>query len=355
MNEGLISGAEIINLVAGEAMAADDDSVYFGLGINDPKRIFGTTAGLVEKFGEQRVFDTPTSENAMTGIGIGLALSGVRTIMCHQRLDFFLLAFDQLVNVAAKWHYMYGGQSSVPITIRLIVGRGWGQGPTHSQSFQSIFGHIPGLKVFMPSSPEYMGSLFSQAIKDPNPVVFVEHRWLHSLHISQKNQLSCPDDGIAQLSEGDNITIVSTSYQTIMVEQVIKVLDGVDIGIDHFSLMKVRPMKLDKVFRSLQKTGRLLVVDTGHKTFGVGSEVIAQSFETCLDYITVPPINLGKPSIPDPTSPYLTKDYYITYIDIARSIEKLTGKSFLDRDVINEQLKQQQPHDIPGKWFTGPF
>ena len=133
-------------------MSDDNSVICFGLGATDPKGIFGTTSGLEEKFGHKRVFDIPTSENAMTGIGIGASMTGIKTILTHQRLEFFLLAVDQLVNSAAKMHYMFGGKINIPITIRLIIGRGWGQGPTHSQNLHAWFAHIPGLKVVMPSN-----------------------------------------------------------------------------------------------------------------------------------------------------------------------------------------------------------
>ena len=125
------------------ALSLDEKVMCYGLGVTDPKGIFGTTSGLWEKFGPNRVFDVPISENALTGIGLGLGIEGFRPVMVHQRLDFFLLAMDQLVNGAAKWHYMFGGTMNVPITIRLVIGRGWGQGPTHSQNLQSWFAHIP--------------------------------------------------------------------------------------------------------------------------------------------------------------------------------------------------------------------
>ena len=140
-----LSFAKAINEGLSQAMKIDDSVICYGLGVPDPKGVFGTTVGLQKKFGKERVFDMPASENAMTGVAIGASLNGIRPVMTHQRLDFFLLAMDQLVNNAAKWHYMFGGQSSVPITIRLIIGRGWGQGPTHSQNLQAIFAHIPGL------------------------------------------------------------------------------------------------------------------------------------------------------------------------------------------------------------------
>ncbi len=129
-----ITYAKAINEAMDQAMSMDKNVICYGLGVDDPKGIFSTTLGLKDKFGPERVFDMPTSENAMTGIAIGAALNGIRPVMTHQRLDFFLLALDQLVNNAAKWHYMFGAHLSVPITIRLLVGRGWGQGPTHSQS-----------------------------------------------------------------------------------------------------------------------------------------------------------------------------------------------------------------------------
>ena len=137
-----------------DQLLAQDDSVYvMGLGASDPKGIFGTTLGLVDKYGKERIQDMPISENALTGVGIGSAIVGMRPIMTHQRVDFFLLAMDQLINNAAKWHYMFGNQMNVPIVFRLIMGRGWGQGPQHSQSLHSLFAHIPGLKVVMPSPP----------------------------------------------------------------------------------------------------------------------------------------------------------------------------------------------------------
>ncbi len=144
--------SEAINEALSTAMEMDKSVICYGLGVPDPKGVFGTTLRLQEKFGDKRVFDMPTSENAMTGVAVGASLNGIRPVMIHQRLDFFLLAMDQLVNNAAKWHYMFGEKSSVPITIRLIIGRGWGQGPTHSQNLQAIFSHIPGLKVVMPTT-----------------------------------------------------------------------------------------------------------------------------------------------------------------------------------------------------------
>ena len=141
-----ITYAAAINDAMHVAMRVDESVICYGLGVTDPKGVFGTTIGLEQSFGSARVFDVPTSENALLGIAVGASLAGLKPVVTHQRLDFFLLALDQLVNAAAKWHYMFGGTTSVPITIRLIIGRGWGQGPTHSQNLHAWFSHIPGLK-----------------------------------------------------------------------------------------------------------------------------------------------------------------------------------------------------------------
>ena len=205
--------AEAVNDALSTAMELDPLMICYGLGISDPKAIFGTTKNLAETYGSNRVFDTPTSENAMTGVSIGAAIGGVRSVVTHQRLDFFLLAMDQLVNSAAKWHYTYG--VSVPITIRLIIGRGWGQGPTHSQNLHSWFAHIPGLKVVMPSTSQDAKGLMLSSIFDPNPVVFLEHRWLHnSRGMVPFNDFRTPLGSANIITNGKDITIIGMSYFT---------------------------------------------------------------------------------------------------------------------------------------------
>ena len=155
-----------------DAMNDDPNVLAFGLGATDPRNIFGTMAGLEREFGNARVFDTPISENALTGMAVGLAISGYKPVLTHQRLDFSLLSMDQIVNSAAKWNFMFGGRQSVPLVIRMVIGQGWGQGPTHSQALQSWFAQTPGLKVIMPAFPEDGYNLLRSSIEDPNPVLF---------------------------------------------------------------------------------------------------------------------------------------------------------------------------------------
>ena len=191
--------SQAINEAMFIAMRESNKVVTFGLGVPDPKGVFGTTLGLQEEFGNKRVLDMPTSENSMTGIGIGLSLSGYRPVMVHQRVDFFLLALDQLINNAAKWDFMFGGGQPVPITIRLIVGHGWGQGPTHSQNLQAMFSHIPGIKVVMPTSAYDAKGLLLESIFDDSPTIFLEHRWLHGLESEVPEESYRVPLGIANL------------------------------------------------------------------------------------------------------------------------------------------------------------
>src|SRR3954447_19337170 len=199
--------AEAIRDALTVALAADPAAIVFGLGTDDPKGIFGTTLGLRQQFGGERVFDVPTSENALTGFAVGAALNGLRPVFAHQRLDFALLSMDQLVNNAAKWHFMFGGRRSVPITIRMILGRGWGQGPTHSQNLQAWFAHVPGLKVVMPSTAEDAKGLLLSSIFDDDPVVFLEHRWLHNVRGDvPEGDIRVPLGKARVLREGNDLT-----------------------------------------------------------------------------------------------------------------------------------------------------
>nr|NGX63681.1 Pyruvate dehydrogenase E1 component subunit beta [Candidatus Anoxychlamydiales bacterium] len=214
-------------LEATDQMMALDKSVYLmGLGAPDPKGIFGTTIGLQKKYGSKRVFDMPISENAMMGVCIGSAIQGMRPIITHQRADFFFLAFDQLINNASKWHYMFSNQMKVPIVIRLIIGQGWGQGPQHSQSIHSMLAHVPGLKIVMPSNPYDAKGLLISAIKDDNPVVFLEHRYLHNIDGHVPEDIYDIEIGKAKkISDGNDITILSLSNMTFEAFKAIKVLE----------------------------------------------------------------------------------------------------------------------------------
>ena len=249
----IMTFAKAINEALAEAMRLDSDVICYGLGVPDPKGVFGTTTGLQEKFGDDRVFDMPTSENAMTGIGIGASLYGMRPVITHQRLDFALLSMDQLVNNAAKWRFMFGGQRGVPLTVRMILGRGWGQGPTHSQNLQAWFAHVPGLKVVMPATTEDTKGLLLSSIFDPDPVIFLEHRWLYNLR-GEVTDGDCriPIGEAALLRTGIDVTVVSMSYMTIEALHAIDHLSAQEINCDLIDLRSVHPLDW-KLLRPLLK------------------------------------------------------------------------------------------------------
>ena len=335
------------------AMEQDESVICFGLGVDDPKRIFGTTSGLKEKFGPERVFDMPTSENAMTGVAIGASFNGIRPVMTHQRLDFFLLAMDQLVNNAAKWHYMFGGQTSVPITIRLLLGRGWGQGPTHSQNLQAWFAHIPGLKVVMPTTAADAKGLLLSSIFDNNPVIYIEHRWLHNLEGEvPEGDYRVPIGKAQRLNIGEDISIISNSYMTIEALHAIEILLENGVNCDLIDLRTVSPIDWEMVYSSVKKTGRVLALDTSVSTCSVASEIVARVSMECFNELKCAPQRIALPDCPTPTSPALTKVFDKGAIDIVNIAAKMVGKN-IDTSEISKH--KTYPHDVPGDWFKGPF
>jgi pyruvate dehydrogenase E1 component beta subunit len=289
----------------------------------------------------------------MTGVAIGASLNGIKSVMTHQRIDFFLLAMDQLVNSAAKWHYMFGSQNFIPITIRLIIGRGWGQGPTHSQNLQAWFAHIPGLKVVMPTTPGDAKGLLMSSILDPNPVVFLEHRWLHNAVGEVPSGDYRVPLGVAKIArDGSDVTIVAMSYMTIEALHAADYLATQGISCEVIDLRTIKPLDWDAVIRSVQKTGRLLALDSGFTTGSVAGEVVARVAIDAFKHLKTPPARLAMPDVPEPTSPALTKNFYVRAADIAIQIMSMMGR---DSSSVRVDLPEPTPHDVPGEWFKGPF
>lgn len=336
-----------------------DPSVYImGLGVPDPKGTFGTTVGLQEKFGPERVMDMPTSENAMTGVAIGTAIRGMRPILTHQRVDFFLLALDQLINNAAKWHYMFGDQMTAPIVIRLVMGRGWGQGPQHSQSLQSLFGHIPGLKVVMPSTPYDAKGLLVSAVKDNNPVVFLEHRWLHNIHGPVPEEMYEVPIGKARIiQEGSDITIAACSHMTLEGRKAVELLSEEGISAELIDIRSVKPLDKETIIKSVRKTGRLIVADPDWKFCGFASEVIASISEDAFNDLKAPPARVTYPDRHSPTSWALSNHYYPSYRVIAMEACKMLRLPSKAQMLLQELLefRSEGPLDVPDASFTGPF
>ena len=352
--------AQAINEAQEIALSRDPNVFVIGEGVPDAKGIFGTTIGLAQKF-PGRVMDMPVSENGITGICVGAAISGMRPIMVHARMDFTLMSFDAIANTAAKWFFMFGQKQSVPIVIRMVVGRGWGPGPQHAQSLQALYAHIPGLKVVMPAVPADAKGMLLSAIADNNPVIFIEHRWLHGLTGDVPQGYYATPIGTARIvQKGKDVTIVAASHMTIEAIRAATALMGEGIHAEVVDLRSVRPLDHETILRSVKKTHRLIVADTGWKSFGIGAEIVAMVAESGIRLAT-PPLRIALPDLPAPTSHALAGAYYPTSVDMFRSALVLAGKnqSFVNRATTRYTASvtgaSGYTPDQPDPTFTGPF
>jgi len=338
-----------------QAMSENQDLIIIGEGVPDPKSIFETTKGLQEKYGKSRVFDMPLSENGVTGICIGAALNGSPVLMIHQRIDFALLAMDQIINNAAKWHYMFNGQSTVPIVIRVIVGRGWGQGPQHSQNLQALFAHIPGLKVITPSTAKDAKGMMISALKDKNPVIFIEHRWLHHIEDEVPEGVYLSDISSAKiLRSGSDVTIVANSLATIESMKAAEALALVGVEAEVVDLRSIKPIDFDTIEKSVIKTKKIAVVDHSWRAGGIAGEVVSTIMERCFDSLEQAPIRITSPDHVTPTSHYLADHYYQDAEQIAIQVLHMFGyKSKVD--TVREYLVTSNSKDVPNRDFHGPF
>ncbi|MDZ4254064.1 MAG: transketolase C-terminal domain-containing protein [Sulfuritalea sp.] len=354
-----ITYAEAIREGLDQSMGADSRVIVIGEGVPDPKAIFGTTAGLRQKYGAKRVFDMPLAENGLTGACIGAAMSGLRPVMVHQRIDFALLAMDQLINNAAKWHYMFDGKVSVPLVVRMIVGRGWGQGPQHSQSLQAMFAQAPGLKVVMPSTAYDAKGMLIAAIEDNNPVLFIEHRWLHGIVDDvPEDMYRVALDEAKLLHNGNDVTIAAFSYMAIEALSAAKaLLAAMNIGADVLDMRGISPLDSRSVVDSVRKTGRLIVADTAMRSGSIAAELISRVTEQAFDSLKARPVRMASPDHPAPTSHFMNEHYYPTARTIADEILRLLGKA--GESGAYRQLclltRRSGPHDTPNREFRGPF
>ncbi len=352
----ILNCVQAINEALHISMKNSEKLLCFGLGINDKGRIFGTSLGLLEAFGKERVFDFPTSENAMTGISIGLAINGFPNIVTHQRMDFVLLAIDQIVNSAAKWNFMFGGKQSVPITIRLIVGKGWGQGPTHSQSFQSWFAHIPGLKVVAPSNAYNAKGLLLSAIRDPNPVIFIEHRWIH--HTTSKvpsGEYFLEIGKPVYRRRGTDLTVITSSYLVNQTEKIANLLSEFDISCEIIDIQSYSPIDFNLILESVKKTKKVIILDYSHDNYSITKEISHQIYTSLFGKLQKPILTIGEPNIPEGTSFGFTKDYYFSDSYIASQILKILDLEQFSQSVNSRLSVNQIFHDVPDVSFSGPF
>jgi len=260
---------------------------------------------------------------------------------------------DQIANNAAKWHYMFGGKSSIPLTVRMIVGRGWGQGAQHSQNLQALYMHIPGLKVVMPTTPYDTKGLLISSVEDDNPVMFIEHRWLYNItgHVPE-GVYRVPLSQANVVKSGDDVTIASTSYMTLESIRAADILAKEGIGVEVVDIRTLKPLDDQTIIESVKKTGRLIVADSGYITGGVGSEVAARIAEKAFHDLKQPIKRISLPDCPTPTSRGLIEFYYPRAKQI---VEAVTDMLNLERNKKFELPDETVIYDAPDKYFTGPF
>lgn len=286
-----------------------------GQGVWSPWYVGNSMMALESEFGPNRVIDTPVSELGCTGIAMGASLCGFRPVMVHPRVDFMLLAMDQVVNQAAKWTFMFGGQVSVPVTIRAVINRGGEQGAQHSQALHSWFAHVPGLRVVMPSTPPDARDLLIASVLCDDPVLYIDDRWLYGIeeHLAPISELDLRTQGPRRTNQGDDLTLVGSGYSSLLCRKAADELRSFGVGADVFDLRVVNPLDCSSIGESVLRTGRLLVVDGDWSSCGLAGEIIAQVTERIpLSKMRANPSRITLPDAPAPTSSALEDIYYPT-------------------------------------------
>lgn len=341
----IITYTEAILEATEQEMSRDSSIILLGQGVDYDRGLLGTTKGLVNKFGSKRVFDTPLSEDGMTGISIGAALSGLRPIHTHVRMDFLTLAINQLINIAAKARYMYGGKVQVPLVIRTLIGDGWGA--QHSQGLHSLFVNIPGLKIVAPSTPYEAKGCLIQAIRDNNPVIFVEHFKLYAEkgYVPQK-PYTIPFGKSVVRRKGSDITIVGISWMNVECQKSIDYLWKIGVSAELIDPVSLVPLDIDTIIKSVKKTEKLLVVDPAWTSCGVSAEIVARVAEYFGGKKKILVERIGFAPVPSPNSPALEKYFYPNAENIAHTALKMArGKSvkalFINSDQKNTGLEEK--------------
>lgn len=345
--KSLISFREALNLALIKEMETDSSVFVFGLDVADHKRIYGSTHGLVEKFGTKRCFGTPLSEDAMTGVALGAAISGLRPVHVHIRADFMLLGMNQIANMISNLRYMSGGKLRVPLVIRGVIGRGWGQSAQHSKSLHNIFAHLPGLKVVLPTTPQDAYSLLRSAIRDDNPVIFLEHRWLYDIAGNVDDELAVELGVAAVRRNGSGVTVVCTSWMNVEALKAAEVLAKRGVEVEVVDVRTASPVDETVIVESVKKTGHCIVADYDWVFCGFGAELAALISHRCFGSLKRPVERLGYAPVPCPTTRPLENLFYPSAVSIIRTVEKML--SLQEADLSGESFYTYEQR------FKGPF
>ncbi len=329
-----------------QAMERDPNIFITGISVDYSSGVFGSTVEAFKRFGSSRVFDAPSMENALTGIAIGAAAMGKRPIVFHPRNDFMFLAFDQMINLAAKWKYMYGGKAGeLPIVFRAIVGKGWGQGATHSQSLHSVLAHFPGLKVVLPASPRDAKGLTLAALQSNSPVVILEHRSLYNIEGDVPEEPFVTPIGKAEVvRSGVDVTIAAISLMVQEAKIAASELEKEGIDVEVIDIRSVRPLDETTILNSVKKTGRLIAVDTSWEMCGLSSEIAALVAEKGFHSLKAPVRRIALADCPAPVSLSLENVFYPKPSTIAKAVLQMMNKS-------SDRVGDIDPEDT----FKGPY
>jgi len=322
----LLTYAQAIREAHAQLLHSDPRVFVIGQGLWSPWYAGGTLKDLEKDFGAMRMMDTPVSENAVTGAAVGAALAGMRPIVFHPRMDFMVLAMDPIINQAANWSYLFGGQVNVPLVVRAVINRGGEQGAQHSQALQAFFMHVPGLKVVMPATPRDAKGLLVSAVRDGNPVVYIDDRWLYDMRGPVEEDLFTVPIGRASIvREGRDVTLVASSYMVQESIQAAQTLSAKGIEAEVVDLRSIKPWDQDMVCSSVKKTGRLVVADGGWRTCGVSAEIAATVSRELFGKLIAPVERVALPDLPAPTSASQEMAYFPrshTIVDVCQNLIK---------------------------------
>ncbi|OPY63594.1 MAG: Acetoin:2,6-dichlorophenolindophenol oxidoreductase subunit beta [Pelotomaculum sp. PtaU1.Bin065] len=321
------SYAQAINEAHEQLLSSDQNVFVIGQGVESPWCVGTTTLGLVDKFGPGRVIDTPVSEAAVTGAAIGAAMAGMRPIVFHPRMDFMYLAMDQIINHCAHWFYMFGGKVNVPVTIRGIINRGNEQAAQHSQSPFAMYLHVPGLKVVCPATPYDAKGLLVAAVRDDNPVLYIDDRWLYNLAEEVPDQLYQVAIGKGSvLREGSAVTVVAVSYLAGEALKAAALLEYEGIDVEVIDPRTMKPLDSNLILNSVRKTGRLVVAVPEWPVCGFAEHVVAVVTAERFGRLKGPVQLVTLPDTPAPASTPLERAYFPGCREIVRAVKKACGK-----------------------------
>ena len=306
-----LSFASAIREATDQAMELSNEVIVLGQLVDYSTGVFGTTTNLSEKFGNDRVSDFPVAESLMTSAALGMTIDGRRVILAHHRLDFMMYSMDAITNWISLWRFKTGTNVSVPIVIRAVVGKGWGQGPQHSKSLHAWFSHLPGIRVAVPTNAYDAKGILLESIFSEVPTIIIEHRSLFNLESIVPKKPYRKKFGKAEIRcKGEDITLVSIGYTVYDALKAAERLKDNKISLEVIDPITLSPLDIETINKSASKTGRLVVLDHGWESYGAASEIISRVSENCHKYLKSAPIKITFPDSHTPMSSKLEKEYY---------------------------------------------